>query len=427
MSSRLLTRIEFGLAAALLLSVPVALSADKRQELYDRAVKAGSLSQVEDAARLFCEVAKMDPGFRDSKQMCTLMTHEAELERKRSDDRFAEAVKAFQDGRFDEAEQKFKNVRAGTHLEEAKQYLAKIPAARQERAATEAENAKFDHGVQAYKTNDFASAKSVFSQITGKRAAEAQVFLDNMKRFEQAMASGDAAAGSDPAKALASYNQAAAIKPDGPGDPRGKAARMQSQIASAAAAATAAAAKKEEPVVVPKPVAPAVTAVKETRPTVDVHKLLREAEAAQKRGDAGSASGKYLAVLAVDPGNAVARKALDALSAQGPARRQSAGSEADVMLARAIREFYTGYTEDAEVHIKDYINANGSKAALGYFYLGAIKLTRYYLAGERDSDKKLLSDAKVAFRVARGTAGFTPPSQQFISPKILKVYEQASQ
>ena len=97
------------------------------------------------------------------------------------------------------------------------------------------------------------------------------------------------------------------------------------------------------------------------------------------------------------------------------------------MLSRALREFYMGFYEDAGVHIKDYLNANGSRVGLSNFYLGAIELTTYYLAGERDSDKKHLADAKVYFRMARGIAGFTPPDQKVISPRILKAYETASQ
>ncbi len=429
MSSRLSTRIEFGLVAALLLTALAAGAADKPKELYDRAVKAGSLGQLEESARLYCETAKLDPKYLDSKQMCSMMTQEAERERKRSEERFAEGVKAFQDGRFDEAEQKFKNVRAGSHVDEAKQYLAKIPAARQERVSADAENTKFEHAMQAYRSNDFGSAKAGFAQVTGRRTGEAQVFLDNMRRYEQSMNAGDAAAGSDPSKALASYNQAAAIKPDGPGDVRGKIARMQAAIAAANQPAPTAPPPVPPPAVASKPAPtpePAVV-VKESRPHVDVNKLLREAASAKARGDYGAASGKYVAVLAAEPGNAIARKGLEEISAQHPAQRQAAGVEADVMLVRAIREFYTGATEDAEVHLKDYLNANGSKIGLGNFYLGAIKLTRYYLAGERDSDKRLLADAKIAFRAAHGTAGFTPPDKKYISPKILKVYEQASQ
>src|SRR6185437_1270628 len=115
------------------------------------------------------------------------------------------------------------------------------------------------------------------------------------------------------------------------------------------------------------------------------------------------------------PNNAVARQALSVLSSRGV--HQSAGSEADKMLARGMGEYYTGLYEDAEVHINDYLNFNGSHTALSQFYLGAIRATRYFLGGE--TDKKLLSDAKAHFQVARGTAGFTPPDQKVISPRIL--------
>jgi len=117
----------------------------------------------------------------------------------------------------------------------------------------------------------------------------------------------------------------------------------------------------------------------------------------------------------------VAQRGLEFVSPKA-GTRAPAGSDADAMLARAIREFYQGFYDDSEVHIKDYLRFNGSRTGLSNFYLGAIGLTKYYLAGERDSDKKVFSDAKTYFQLARGTAGFTPPDQNVISPKILKVY-----
>jgi len=418
MSTRSLTRIDVcAIAAALLLCATVAFAADKKQEMYDQAVKAGSAGKVEEAARLFCELAKLDAKYKDASQMCAAVSHEAELERKKSDDRFAEGMKAFQEGRFDDAEQKFKNVRAGTHMDEAAQYLARIPAAKNEKLAADAEGAKFDQGADAYRRSDFPAARTALAQIKGKRASEAQTILDNIKRYEDAMTAGDAAAAAhDSAKAAASYNQALAIKGDGPGDPRGKLSRVQ----------TASTPPAGQPATGPggKPAPPTVAAVKEPK-AVDVSKLLREAVAAHARGNYGEASGKYLAVLANDPNNAVAKQGLSVVSALGG--RGSAGSEADAMLVRAIREFYQGFYDESETHIKDYMNANGSRTGLSQFYLGAIKLTRYYLAGEPPSDKKLLNDAKTYFQMARGIAGFTPPDQKVISPKILKIYGGSSQ
>ena len=427
MSIRSLIRIECCVALGALLligSLPAAASADKKQELYDQATRAGSQNKLEEAARLFCEVAKMDPGFKDSKQMCTLMTQEAEREARKSDERFNEGVKAFQDGNFDEAEQKLRNVRAGSHVDEARQYMGRIPAARNAKANDDAERGKYEAGTGAYRANDFASAKSNLGQVNGRRAQEAQILLDNIKRYEEAMAAGESAVASkDWTKAISSYTQAAAIKPDGPGDPHGKLTNAQNQATAAQAAAAAQqvqqAAKEAAP---EKP----QIAVREA-PKVDITKLLREATAAQTHGNYRLAAGKYLAVLAADPANEVARRGLEFVSPKTGGASASIGSEADAMLARAIREFYQGFYDDAEVHIKDYLRFNGSRTGLSNFYLGAINVTKYYLAGAADTDKKLLADAKTYFQLAHGTAGFTPPDQNVISPKILRVYSGESQ
>src|ERR1051325_9809445 len=119
MSTRSSIRIEVcAIVAALLLGAVTASAADKKQEMYDQAVKAATAGKVEEAARLFCDLAKLDAKYRDATQMCAAVSHEAEQERKKSDDRFADGVRAFQEGRFDDAEQKLKNVRAGAHMEE---------------------------------------------------------------------------------------------------------------------------------------------------------------------------------------------------------------------------------------------------------------------------------------------------------------------
>ncbi|MGH9668505.1 MAG: hypothetical protein ACRD3A_00130, partial [Terriglobales bacterium] len=62
---------------------------------------------------------------------------------------------------------------------------------------------------------------------------------------------------------------------------------------------------------------------------------------------------------------------------------------------------------------------------LSQFYLGASKLTRYYLSGAKDNGLK--RDAEAAFRLAKQTAGFKPPGESVVSPKILKAYQDVSQ
>jgi hypothetical protein len=129
-----------------------------------------------------------------------------------------------------------------------------------------------------------------------------------------------------------------------------------------------------------------------------------------------------MAILAENPGNAQAKAGLDSLPKDSNA---VASADADRMLANGIGEFYKGAYEDAEVHIKDYIELNGAKAALAYFYRAASKLTRYYLRGEKQDDRQLLQDAQSDFRMAKKAPGFNPP-EKMVSPKIMKVFQSTS-
>jgi tetratricopeptide (TPR) repeat protein len=439
MSTKSSTRTDgWLLLAALLVAAPAFASKD---DDYKAAQAAASAGKAEEAARLFCQ---LDPGFKDAGMMCGIMKKEAQKEVQKNEDRFQEGLKAFNEGRFDDAKQKFQNVRTGPRAEEAKQYvISRIPAAIQAKereaaaGAESAANQKFDQGVQAYNRNDFSGARSLFQGVSGGKKGEADNYLNRMKQFESAMAEGDRLASAKNYKAAqGSYNEAATLKGDGPGNPREKAGQMASLASGSTTSppvTTATTTTKPPPVTTtstttspPVTRAPVVAAVKEApKPKVDVGKLLAEAEAAKAKGDIASAKSKYIAVLAADERNVQAKVGLETLPKETGPTEKKASSEADVMLAKGIREYYQGLFEKAEVHIDDYLNVNGSKTGLSHFYMGASKLTRYYLNGEKDSGLK--RDAEAAFRLAKQTAGFKPPGESFVSPKILKAYQDVSQ
>jgi hypothetical protein len=159
---------------------------------------------------------------------------------------------------------------------------------------------------------------------------------------------------------------------------------------------------------------------------VDVAKLKLEAEAAKQKGDISSARGKYLAILSAEPNNRQIQAALASLPKETGAAAPKATSEADVLLATAIGEFYKGSYEDAEFHIRLYVENNGGKAALGNFYLGVSRLTRYFLRGAKLDDKRMMDDGIAAFKLAKKTSGFKAPGEQYLSPKILKLYQDAT-
>jgi outer membrane protein assembly factor BamD (BamD/ComL family) len=421
-----------------LMAAPAAF-AGRKEDLQKQAQAAAAARRLDEAANAMCELAKLDSA---KKPDCEVAKSEAAAEERRNETRFNDGVSFFNQGQFDDAEQKFKNIRFGTHFTASQRYLTQtIPAKRREQQAAAAEAPQlqlYNDGLQAYNSNNFGAAKSSLSRVQGSKAGEAQALLSKINQYESAMAEGDRlAASGNYRQAQQSYEDAARLKGDGPGDPRGKATRAQA-AAAAPAGTTTTAGTRTTPTPTPTtttavtrttPVVPVsrTGAIKEpARPKIDIEKLLREAADAHAKKNNAAAKSKYIAVLGEEPNNRTARAALDQILQEEqakpePAQQQVvATSEADVMLLRAIGEYYKGSYNEAETHIKDYQNVNGSKKALGYFFSGVSKLTRYYLGG--GTDRKLYNDAEAALRIAKSTQGFKPPDEQYVSPKILKVY-----
>src|SRR5581483_10807722 len=336
-SSRLMlksySRATNALAVALLLALGATSAfADKKGEQWKLADQAGKEGRFEEAAQLYCAIAAEDPKYKngDVVMMCNVMTKEAARVKKKYEDNFSQAVSFFQSGQLEDAEQKFRNVKDGPHLDEARSYLAKINAARTEAGQV----AAFQKAVAAYQAGNFGDAKVSFLLITGGKAGEAKDYLAKINQYEQAMAAGNKALeAKDYRAATERFNEAIAIRADGPGDPRGKLSqtqqlmaaaaeaekRQQQQLASAAggggshqagggaittSGGGAGLSGQSGSALQPAKV---VGAVKLPTRTLDVAKTLEEAEAAKSKGDMALARGKYLAVLGVEPANVTAR------------------------------------------------------------------------------------------------------------------------
>jgi hypothetical protein len=416
-----------------LILVAVSAFASKKDDLYKAAQAAAGQGNVQEAARLYCAAAQEDASYKDAQQNCNIMAQEVARENRRNDDRFADGVKAFNSGDFETAAQKFNNIKSGPHLADAQAYInSKIPQAKA--AAANASNdsamsAKFDQGVAAYQRNDFSAAKSDFNGISGRHQSDAQTYLQKIKNYEQAYSEGDRLADARNYKGAAnSYSEAASVKGDGPGDPRGRISQMN-QLAQGAGTPAVVANNNPPPVVNNNrpPVSRPIAAVVESRPKVDVSATLRDAENARKKGDLSKAIGLYQKVLSADSSNAQARNGIEEMKKEAEASNKTivAGSEADFMLAKGINEFYRQDFESAETHIRDYLDGAGAKSGLANFYLGASKLTRYILGGEQQNDHKLLVQAEDNFRSAKKVQGFAPP-EKFVSPKIVKKFQETS-
>jgi len=92
-------------------------------------------------------------------------------------------------------------------------------------------------------------------------------------------------------------------------------------------------------------------------------------------------------------------------------------------LRAGLQAYFQGNLEDAERSLSDYLNNNGQKQALAYFFRGAAHSTRYFLSGETDSQQKELAVAD--FHALKQRAGQFQPPQKSVSPKILALYSEA--
>lgn len=95
----------------------------------------------------------------------------------------------------------------------------------------------------------------------------------------------------------------------------------------------------------------------------------------------------------------------------------------DALLLGAIREFYSGHFSHADDLLQQYVREPGDQRALAYFYEGAIACTDYYLSGAKDRQKQ--ARAREFFLKTSQVNGYFTPPREWISPKIVDMYEKA--
>ena len=100
-------------------------------------------------------------------------------------------------------------------------------------------------------------------------------------------------------------------------------------------------------------------------------------------------------------------------------------SPEDTGLIQGVESFYRGDFQDAASKLATY-SGDGSRKALAVFYLGACELSLYFLAPSDKAPKEMYDRAVEHFRAVRQMAPtFTPP-EQYVSPRILKVFKESS-
>ncbi len=98
---------------------------------------------------------------------------------------------------------------------------------------------RFNTAVQAYTKNSFTDARTLFEGVRGSHSEEAKTYLGKIKAYREAMDLADKDMQRSPDEldvgnldfAIREYQEAIAIKSDGPGDPKGKLDKATSQRA----------------------------------------------------------------------------------------------------------------------------------------------------------------------------------------------------
>lgn len=372
--------------------------------------------RTDQAADYICEAAKTDASLQGT---CTSNRQQVEVQLQKFEQKYNDGMKAVQESRFDDAKTAFRTIYFGDYHDRAQDMLNKIPTLEQQarnnqQTADNAQRQEADDnkhmvdGLNAFEGGDFATAKTAFRNVLGSRKGEAQGWLNKIGQYEQAMNEAQQAeAQKNYEVARQKYGVAASIKSNGPGNPTARIATLDTLLRQTQAQQ----ANNRQNTPPPRPVEP-------PKPRVDVGKSLRDAKRLSASGDTRGARKLYLDVLQAEPAN------VEALAGMEELNKKAGSSDLDTMLAEGIRAFYSGAYSDAEESLKFYLISKGSKVGLAKFYRGAVKLTRFYL--DPKPDNALYDDAVQEFKDAKQVSGFTPPVSKYISPKILKVYEQAA-
>jgi hypothetical protein len=105
------------------------------------------------------------------------------------------------------------------------------------------------------------------------------------------------------------------------------------------------------------------------------------------------------------------------IKADGPGAPQAQALLMELMLG--LDQFYSGNYASATQHLETYAHESSDRKPLVHFYLGASKLSRFFVTGEGDAN--LRQDALADLKVAK-QAGFKASGQD-VSPKILQAYK----
>ena len=367
------------LAVFLLLVVPRAAAQDVEQR-YQQAVEFFNSAKMEDACELLQQVDRETPGYKQTKTYMNAACSQVKRMVTMEENLFNEGVQFFNQGRYDDAKQKFEQA-AKIPLKNPK-YRSQISRYLRDMESRQNEERLFQEGVRLFNEGKYSEAQSRLNQVAqggGPKAADARSYLGRVeealrrqraedeinKLFNAGVQLFNAGRYAD---ALTNFEMVTKSSSPKAGEARSYLQRIE-QISRA----------QQQP---PKP-----------------------------------QPGKEVAVTkpSVTPPVAEPKPATPVETPKPVASEQT--------LRAGLRAYFEGNIDRAEQDLSEYLSSNGPKQALAYFFRGAARSTRFLLSGEKDVQQKELAVADFRALKERG-ARFQPP-QKFVSPKILALYTEA--
>jgi len=471
-------------AAAVWLAAPAAAQ-EPLEKRYERAIEAFNSAKMEDACELLQQIEKEKPGYRETRTYLNPACKEAERARGMEKQLFDEGVQLFNQGNYDDAQQKFKQaqgipLKTPRYRDQVNKYLADIDARLGEdklfgeavklfndgndtearsrfnqivrgggakaaeartylqRIEERREESAFSEGVRLLQGGDYSGARSRFQEVVGlngKRKAEAERYLGQIEQGEREQRAFNegvrAFEGKRYADAQASFRQVAGMN----GSRKAEAERYLNRIETAVQEEAAfkegvqkfarndfdGARADFQKVIGLKGSLANDARLYLTRidaqgkdPREVARQFVADAQVAMNRKDYRSAVEKLSAATALDPNNRDARRLLG--------ESQQLAEEAP--LRGGLQAYFEGKYDEAERQLSDYLNSNGKKQALAYFFRGATRSARYFLSGEKDAQQK--QRAQEDFRtVHKDNRRFRPP-EKYVSPKVLALYTEVA-
>ena len=313
------------LVALLMLGAQRAPAQNSVEERYEQGVTFFNNAKMEEACDLLQQVSREKPDYKQTKTYMNVACNQVKRMIKMEEDLFNEGVQQFNQGRLDDAKQKFEQankvqLKNPKFRSQASRYLKDIETRQGEERA-------FQEGVRLLNAGKHADAFTTFEKVVrggGPKAEEARNYLQRLQQLARA--------------------------PNPPPKPPSK--------------------------------------------------------------PAGASLGSQ------PPSQPVTRETPKPVPEQTPAAEPT-----EPILRAGLQEYFEGRWDDAERDLSDYLNKNGTKRALAFFFRGATRSTRYYLSGQKDQPQKDLALAD--FRALKEHAAQFDPPRKFVSPQILAIYNEA--